>query len=160
MASSAPLDEPFADQAFRIAAEAYAASPAGWERAIRSALAELLAFLAREPEQTATCLAIGPGEHPAALVHRDEVVERFTTLLGPGFAMPREPPPPVVAEAIGGGILELIRIHVEERRVDDLPSALPSATLIALTPFVGPEHAERLAAGSGLGLDTQARRAV
>lgn len=145
MAVSAALDDSFADRAFRVAANAYDASSEGWEWATRAALAELLAFLARQPEQTETCMAVDPGEHRAALMHRDRVVERFAALLRPGFAIPPQPPPPVVAEAIGGGILELIRIYVEERRVDDLPSALPSATLIALTPFVGSERAERLA---------------
>lgn len=148
MAPSAPPDEPFADRAFRVAADAYAAAPAGWERAIQSALAALLAFLARQPEQTETCVAIAPGADRAALARRDEVVERFSTLLDPGFAIPPERPPSIVAEAIGGSILELIRIYVEERRVDDLPSALPNATLIALTPFVGPADAWRRAEGA------------
>ena len=145
MAANAAPDDSFAELAFRATAGAYGAVRASWERAVQSALAELLAFLARQPEQTRTCVAIDPGEHAAALARRDEVVERFATLLGPGFEIPPEPPPPVVAEAIGGGILELIRIHVEERRIAELPRALPHATLIALTPFVGPERAERLA---------------
>lgn len=145
MAAERALDSSFANRAFRVAADAYQASPAGWAPAIRSALAELLAFLADQREQTETCVAIAPGEHPAALARRDEVVEQFTSLLDPGFAIPAQPPPPVVAEAVGGGILELIRIHVEERRVGDLPSALPHATLIALTPFVGAKRAGELA---------------
>ena len=149
MAASALPEEPFADRAFRVTVDAYVASAARWERAIPSALAGLLAFLAAQPEQTRTCIAVAPGEHPAALARRDQIVERFVTLLRPGFAIPAKPPPAVVAEAIGGGILELIRIHAEERRLEDLPSALPNATLIALTPFVGPEHAEQLAAGFG-----------
>jgi hypothetical protein len=147
VAPSGQPGERFVDRAFRAAADAYVACPASWERATRSALAELLAFLARQPEQTETCVAISPGDHPAALVRRDEVVERFAALLRPGFGIPPQPPPSVVAEAIGGGILELIRIHVEERRVEELPDALPSATVLALTPFVGPERAEQLAAG-------------
>jgi hypothetical protein len=146
MAPSAAPDEPFADRAFRLATAAYAASAASWERGIQSALAELLAFLARQPEQTQTCVAIASNEHPAVPMYRDQVIGRFTTLLSPGFAIPLKPPPPVVAEAIGWGILELIRIHVEERRIEDLPNALPDATLIALTPFVGPAGAEQVAA--------------
>lgn len=150
MAANAPLEDAFADRAFRVAADAYGASPGSWERAIHSALAELLAFLADRPEQTRTCVTIAPGgDSTTALARRDALVERFATLLRPGFAIASRRPPPVVAEAIGGGILELIRIHVEERRVEDLPSALAHATLIALTPFVGPEQAEQVVADPG-----------
>jgi hypothetical protein len=145
VAADTPLDGgTFADRAFRVATDAYAASPASWERSVQSALAELLAFLAGESEQTEGCVALAPGGHPGTLEHREELVERFATLLSPGFETP-QPPPPIVAEAIGGAILELVRIHVKERRVDDLPSALPTATLIVLTPFVGPKQAGELA---------------
>jgi hypothetical protein len=43
-------------------------------------------------------------------------------------------------------LFDLIRAHAVERRIESLPESLPTATLIALSPFVGSEQAEQLAA--------------
>jgi hypothetical protein len=140
-----PPGDSFADQAFAAAAAAYAATPQGWERAVRAAIAALFEFLVDRPTQTSACVA---GEHAAgqdALARRDQLIDRFVTLLRPGFAAADRSPPPVVAEAIGGGIYELVRSHVLERRLDRLTEAIPDATVVALSPFLGPADALEVA---------------
>lgn len=137
MAVSRGVGESFADQAFEAAARAYMGAPEGWERRVQAAIAALFDFLVDRPEQTRTCVVAEGAAGPDALTRRDSVIDRFAGLLRPGFAAARTPPPPVVAEAIGGGIYELVRTHVLERRLDELPRAVPDATLVALSPFVG-----------------------
>jgi hypothetical protein len=137
----APRGDSFADAAFAATATAYADAPGGWESAIQSALGGLFDFLAERPDQTAACIVADCGAGPETLAQRDETIARFVELLRPGFAASATPPPPVVAEAIGGGIYELVRNHVLERRLHDLPGAVADATIVALSPFVGMDGA-------------------
>ncbi|HEX2161337.1 MAG TPA: hypothetical protein VHF88_05890 [Thermoleophilaceae bacterium] len=135
---AAPPDDTFADQAFAVAADAYARSTSdSWERAVHAAIARLFGFLAERPLETRTCVVRDCGAGPRALGQRDRAIDRFAQLLQPGFAAAATPPPPVVAEAITGGIYELVRSHVLERRLGELPDAVPDATIVALAPFLG-----------------------
>jgi hypothetical protein len=146
MAVSPPLGtESFPDQAFAAAAAAYAATPHGWERAVRAAIAALFEFLVDQPAQTSACVVGERGAGRDGLARRDQLIDRFAALLRPGFAATDRPPPPVVAEAIGGGIYELVRSHVLERRLDRLTEAIPDATVVALSPFLGPAGALQVA---------------
>jgi hypothetical protein len=136
----------FADEAFAVAADAYLSAP-GWERGLQIAIGHLFLFLAEHPDRTNACIVADAEGGPAALSRRDRLIERFAELLRPGFERaeggPR--PPEVVGEAIGGGIYEMVRAHVLERRLGDLPAAAPHATVLALSPFVGPADAAKLA---------------
>jgi hypothetical protein len=137
-AGSLPSDEhSFADQAFAATAQAYATAPDGWDLAVRAAIARLFEFLAERPDETRACITAMSG----ALSVRDATIDRFAELLRPGFATSPTTPPAVVAEAIGGGIYELVRSHVVERRISELPGAAANATIVALSPFVGADRA-------------------
>jgi hypothetical protein len=144
----APGAGSFADEAFTTTASAYASASGGWEVAIQSAIGSLFDFLAGRPDQTTACIVADCGAGPEALARRDRVIDRFVELLRPGFAASTTPPPPVIAEAIGGGIYELIRSHVLERRLDELPGAVPNATIVALSPFMGMDDALALIGSS------------
>jgi hypothetical protein len=147
---ASPPDDSFADQAFAAAAEAYACAPGSWERAIGAAIAGLFDFLAERPGQTETCIVRDCGTGRAALARRDRTIARFADLLEPGFATAAAPPPPLVAEAIGGGIYEIVRSHVLERCLDLLPDAVPDATVVALSPFLGAAGAVALASAQSM----------
>ncbi len=138
---TAPPEGSFADEAFAATAGAYARADGSWEVAIQSAIGSLFDFLADRPDQTKACIVGDCGGDPGALARRDAVIDRFAELLRPGFAAAPAPPPAVVAEAIGGGIYELVRSHVLERRLADLPDAAPDATVVALSPFMGMDGA-------------------
>lgn len=136
--------ESFADRAFAVTQSAYSRSSGDWAQGIQAAIAELFSFLAEEEAQTKACMA---GDHAVgaqALTRRDAAIDRFTELLDPGFAADPAPPA-IVAEAVGGGIYELIRRHVLARRINRLPDAVPDATIVVLAPFVGMDGAMRLA---------------
>jgi hypothetical protein len=135
----------FADEAYAVTAAAYARAPGEWEAAVREAIAGLFGFLSGQAGQTKACVA---GEHAhglQAIASRDREIERFVALLQQGYEGPSSPPA-VVAEAIGGGIYEIVRSHALDRRLDELPASAPAATVIALSPFVGSERANAVAA--------------
>lgn len=135
-----------AEQAFAAAADAFSSTPGDWPDAVHAALARLLDFLAGSQALTRMCAVEALHAGSAALAARDRALDRFAGLLEPGYALAEPPPPPVATEAVGGSVFELVRSHAAERRLDELPAALPTATVIVLTPFVGPAEAERIAA--------------
>ncbi|HEX2071765.1 MAG TPA: hypothetical protein VHF90_08990 [Thermoleophilaceae bacterium] len=147
---SPPPAESFADQAFAAAASAYADTPESWERAVQAAIAGLFEFLVERPRQTRACIEADCGAGPPALARRDRAIERFTELLAPGFAAAPAPPPAIVAEAIAGGIYELIRSYVLEGRLHELPDVVPDATVVALSPFLGAAGAVDLVSSTKL----------
>lgn len=146
VAGSSPLADTFADQAFSATAEAYTSASGSWEQAVHAAIAALFAFLAARAPQTSACVVAEYGTGQDALASRDRTITRFVELLQPGFEARTPAPPPVVGEAIGGGIYELVRSHALERRLDELPEAVPDATIVALSPFIGATEAIDLAA--------------
>jgi AcrR family transcriptional regulator len=133
-----------ADRAYETTLEAFE-SAGGWAEAVHAGLASLLAFLVGSPALTRMCTVEALGIGSSAFELRDEVLDRFTALLEPGYAMSAKPPPTAVSEAIGGGVFEIVRSHALEGRIERLGEALPEMTVLALSPFVGPGMAERIA---------------
>lgn len=137
-------DERLADLAYHAAARAYRAAGGDWEHGVSAALGELLDLLAAQQSQTERCTALAENSLEA-IEQRGRLVARFADLLGPTTRTTNVARPAVVAEAVGHSVVELIGRYVAERRAAELPDALPIATLLTLTPFVGPDAAERLA---------------
>jgi AcrR family transcriptional regulator len=116
----------------------------GWPQAVRAALEALLAFFAAEPvwARIATIDVLCAGK--AGLEHRDRSLELFEEILRPGYELVPETAP-LVAEAVGGAIHALIRAQIRRRGAEHLGQVLPTATFVALAPFVGPEEAVAVA---------------
>jgi AcrR family transcriptional regulator len=136
------------EQALAVAANAYMKAPGSWVDGIHAALEALLESVAGSPALTRMCLVDVMHVGPTALERRDRALERFSDFLEPGYALSPDPPPSVVSEAISGSVYELIRSRAIERRVESLPESLADATVITLSPFVGSELAEQVAARS------------
>lgn len=137
---AAPPGRSFVDEALAATTDAYAREPGSWEQAVQAAIGGLFAFLASRPAQTSACMVDDQPAGSDALERRDRVLDRFAELLRPGFAATATPPPPVVAEAIAGGIYELVRGHAIEQRLSELPAAAPDAVLVAVAPFANAER--------------------
>ncbi len=135
----------FADEAYAATAAAYARAPGEWEVAVREAIAGLFGFLSGRSGETNDCVAAEHARGLPAIAMRDHDIARFVALLQQDYEGPSSPPA-VVAEAIGGGIYEIVRSHALDRRLDELPASAPAATVIALSPFVGSERANEVAA--------------
>lgn len=114
---------------------------------VRAALAALLGLLASRPNLAHLLLfATYEGGGPA-LRRRAESLRPLETLLArtapPGLQLP----PPVLAEALIGGILWLLRRRMEESGPGALLGLAPVCTYIALAPMLGAEQATAAAEG-------------
>jgi AcrR family transcriptional regulator len=147
-----------AEQAFAAAARAYertAAPPRrrGWAEGIRAGLAEMLGFLAYTPQFTqlydTRAIAAGPHAQPAL----DRAADWFARCLrdAPAGAADHAGRGAVTAEATAGAVLEAIRGYASREGIDALPGALPTVTLLALSPYVGAAEAARIAAQAHAG---------
>jgi hypothetical protein len=135
-AGGLPSGASLADRAFAACANACSSSPDRWAGSVRAAIDALFELLSSHPDQARACLADDSSGRDA-LARRDRMLDRFAELLRPGFAIAATPPPTVVADAITGGIYEIVRGHVLDGRLGELPAAVPDATVVALSPFVG-----------------------
>ena len=49
--------------------------------------------------------------------------------------------PAIAAEAITGGIWQILHDYIENERIAELPDVAPQIIYLALVPFLGPEAA-------------------
>lgn len=114
---------------------------------LRAALAALLGLLASRPNLAHLLLFAAYEGGGPALRRRAEALRPLETLLArtapPGLQVPR----PVLAEALVGGILWLLRRRMEDSGPGALLSLAPICTYIALAPMLGAEQATAAAEG-------------
>jgi AcrR family transcriptional regulator len=111
-----------------------------WPHAVRAGLHALFAYNAVESDGA---YLGNVGMYAAglrALERRDSSLETFQAALAPGYEE-RPEAPPIAAEAIGGAIYALIYDHVLRRGPETLSELGPTATFIALAPFIGVDAA-------------------
>ena len=133
-------------QALLVTGEAYRAQPGQWPRAVAAGLRALLGYLVCEPAHARLGLVETFAASPAAIELRNDALRAFTAFLEPGLrAGPdRSELPAVVAEAVAGGVWQLLRHHVETDRLAELPAIAPQLLHFTLAPFLGPEQALQL----------------
>lgn len=121
-----------------------------WPEGVRAGFGALCNFLASRPAlaQLVTVEVYAAGL--AAMERRVEALEPLQILVAEGLK--RSPQtPPIAAEAIAGGIYTLAYRRIRDSGPESLPSLAPLCTYIALSPFIGPEEACRVANGDGRG---------
>ena len=127
------------DELARRALESTAAAAAGesdWQGAVNAGIRGLLEHLVEEPLFAQIAFFEIPTAGAAALDRADVVVRRFTAFLDPR-AVPEglAPLPPVVVEAIGGGMWGAIQHEIAAGRLGELPDKAPEIAAVALAPF-------------------------
>jgi AcrR family transcriptional regulator len=138
-----------AARTFTACADSFVATTGDYADACLAALRTLLAFVAAVPAfiHLAT-VGLPPGE--TLQRHRQEAMSQFAEFLRPGYLMTgREPPPQdeLVSQMIGGGILELFRLHVLQERIEELPAALPALVHVVFSLLFGTDAARRALEG-------------
>jgi len=119
-----------------------------WPQAVRTALGAMLSYAVEEPAFAKLGAVDVYAAGRRALEQRDQVMEGMGVLLAQGYEI--EPAAsPIAAEAIGGAIYALTYDQVQTGGPESLPEIAPLATYIALTPFLGPAEAARVANGDG-----------
>ncbi len=126
---------------------AYAAQE-DWRLAIRAGIAALFGFLATEPAFAHIALLDAMIATPRTAERAHYGVGAFARLLVPAREQTSgQTPAEVTIEAIAGGLFELGLQYVLAGRIAELPELVPTATYIALAPFVGGEEAALIATG-------------
>jgi AcrR family transcriptional regulator len=118
-----------------------------WPRGVKAAVTTLLAYLGSEPAFARLALLHMLIATPRAAERANAGITEYLSVLEPGFEETSEHPrpPAITIEAIGGGLAELMYSCIMRDRVEELPSVGAYATYVALAPFVGTEHAARVA---------------
>jgi AcrR family transcriptional regulator len=118
-----------------------------WPRGVKAAVTTLLEYLGSEPAFARLSLLHMLIATPRAAERANAGITEYLSVLEPGFEETSEHPrpPAITIEAIGGGLAELMYSCVMRDRVEELPSVGTYATYLALAPFVGTEHAAKVA---------------
>jgi AcrR family transcriptional regulator len=130
-------------QALGVAVEAYQAKLPDWPRAARAGLGALLDYLASEPAHAHLSLVDTFASCPEAIEIRNSTMKAFAAYLDRGYELARGhlEVPSIAAEAVVGGIWQVLHHYIDNDRVAELPDAAAQLTYFALTPFLGPAEA-------------------
>ena len=134
-------------QALLVTAQAYEAHKEDWPRGVAAGLHALLAYLASEPAHSHLILVDTFAASPEATEIRDTSLHAFAAYLQPGYDhAPKDPAVPRVApEAIAGGVWQILNHYIEAERTSELPDVAAQLIYAALTPFLGPQDAAKVA---------------
>lgn len=121
-----------------------AAGEAGptWRDQMRGGIAELLRFIAEEPEEARMVIVEARASSPAGLRRRDELLDRFATCVD---ALVREdldePPSAIAAAGVVGGIEAVLYARLQKGETEDLDELLPSLMYFAVLAYAGQDTA-------------------
>jgi AcrR family transcriptional regulator len=124
--------------------EAAAEDGESWRERLRLSLAELLRFVAEDPDAAMSLIVDGRAACPPALERRDELLDHFAARLDTQVraeAPSDDAPSAIAAAGIVGGIEALLYSRLNRGEVDDLESLLPSLMYFAVLPYEGHEVA-------------------
>ena len=141
-------------QALGVAVEAYEAQAGDWPRAVAAGVRALIDFLASEPAHAHLTLVDTFAACPQAIEIRDAGMHAFSAYLGPGYELTAAAAsvPAVAAEAIAGGIWQVLYEYIDNDCLEELPGTAAQLAYLALTPFLGPERAAEVARQSAVAL--------
>lgn len=133
-------------QLFARVADAFMGVPDDAPRALHQGLAAMLRDMAAAPEMVHLSMIELPSLGPLVRQRRVRALDLFRAFLDPAFAARDEPLPSIdaITLCITGGLWELIRRHALERRLHELPDALPSISHVLLSTLFGLDEAMRV----------------
>lgn len=113
-----------------------------WQDQLRSGLAELLRFIADEPEEARTVIVEARASSPAGLRRRDELLDHFAGCID---ALVREdldePPSAIAAAGVVGGIESVLYARLQKGETEELDQLLPSLMYFAVLAYAGRDAA-------------------
>ncbi|HEV7493071.1 hypothetical protein [Baekduia sp.] len=128
------------------AAEVFMDAAGDPAQALHEALDSLLRDLAAAPEMTYMSTVELPGLGPLVADRHHRMLDLFCDFLQPGFAARGValPNPEIVSLCITGGLWRIVRQHAIDRRLHELPEALPAISHVVLSTFFGVDEALRV----------------
>ena len=126
----------------RIEAAVAAEAAAGWREQLRSGIAELLRFIAEEPEEARTVIVEARASSPAGLRRRDELLDSYATCIDALVREELEEAPSAIAAAgVVGGIESVLYARLQRGDTAHLGALLPSLMYFAVLAYAGQEAA-------------------
>lgn len=126
----------------RVEAAVAVAGP-GWRPQLRNGIAELLRFIAAEPEEARTVIVEARASTPAGLHRRDELLDRFSDCVDSLVRDDLEEAPSAIAAAgVVGGIESVLYARLQKGETGELEALLPSLMYFAVLAYAGQEVAE------------------
>jgi AcrR family transcriptional regulator len=114
----------------------------GWRAQLRSGIAELLRYIAEEPEEARIVIVEARASSPAGLRRRDEVLDRFAACVD---ALVREDldeaPSAIAAAGVVGGIESVLYARLQRGEIKQLDALLPSLMYFAVLAYADQETA-------------------
>jgi AcrR family transcriptional regulator len=133
-------------QALLVTVEAYETHKDNWPHGVAAGLNALIDYLSGEPAHAHLTLVDTFGASPEAIEIRDTALRAFAAYLSPGYELARAAGidvPEIAAEAVAGGIWQVLHHYIEDDRIAELPDATPQIVYMTLTPFLGPKEAAK-----------------
>jgi AcrR family transcriptional regulator len=148
-------------QALQVAVEAYGCEQNDWPRAVAAGLRALIDYLSSEPAHTHLILVDTFAASPEAIEIRNTALHAFAAYLTPGYELAGADVevPAIAAEAIAGGIWQILHLYIEHECIAELPSVAPQLIYMALTPFIGPSEAAAAATAGASARESELRGA-
>lgn len=114
----------------------------GWREQLRAGIAELLRFIAEEPEEARIVLIEARASSPAGLRRRDDLLDGYASCID---ALVRddldEAPSAIAAAGVVGGIESVLYARLQRGETDELNALLPSLMYFAVLAYAGQEIA-------------------
>ncbi len=131
--------------------DAVAATDSGWRDRLRTALADLVRFIAEEPEAARTVIVEARASSPAGLRRRDELLDSFACCVD-GLVRGELPEPPsaIAAAGVVGGIESVLYARLQKGEADDLEGLVPSLMYFAVLAYAGQGAADDELDGAAL----------
>jgi AcrR family transcriptional regulator len=114
-----------------------------WSKRVRGVLCEFVHFLVAEPDFAHMCIVDVLAAGPQALERRDAVMRSFIPLVDAVRDHLDDPQavPPVAAEAVIGGIYEVIYTRIVRGDTDALEGLVEQLVYMCVAPFLGHDQA-------------------
>jgi AcrR family transcriptional regulator len=137
-------------QALSVTAAAYEAREGDWPQRIAAGMHALLGYICTEPEHAHLTLVDTFGASPQAIEIRESALSTFVEYLQPGYGhAPADVEAlSIAAEAVTGGVWQIMHHYTEHQRVDELCDAAPQLVYLTLSPFIGSDAAADVARSS------------
>jgi hypothetical protein len=134
-------------QALIATAKAYDAHKDEWPRAVAAGLHALIDYVTSEPAHAHLSLVDTFAASPDAIEIRDRALHSFSAYLSPGYGLAPKGlnVPAIAAEAVTGGIWQILHDYIDNGRIAELPEIAPQVVYLALVPFLGSEAAAEAA---------------